>query len=131
MSENKGRINAWVFRPNPGLLWQASTFDPHEIVFAGTEAEAMAALEQVLGPRVLGLLRWIHGPEPAPRRPGAPLDKPAVENITERERAGKIAEVYHRALLIVHADKKSDGPLDRDEVTRLFTELYDAAMIGR
>jgi hypothetical protein len=81
--------------------------------------------------RALGLLRWIHGPEPAPRRPGAPLDKPAVENITERERAGKIAEVYHRALLIVHADKKSDGPLDRDEVTRLFTELYDAAMIGR
>ena len=53
MSENKGRINAWVFRPNPGLLWQASTFDPHEIVFAGTEAEAMAALEQVLGPRGL------------------------------------------------------------------------------
>jgi hypothetical protein len=131
MSENKGHwINAWVWKPSPGLLWQASTFDPREIVFAATEEEAKSALETVLGPRALGLLRWIHGPEPVPRRPGAPLDKPAVENITAKEREERIATAYRKAVQILHPDKASDGPVDRDAATRALTELYDAA-IGR
>jgi hypothetical protein len=129
MSESKGHwINAWVFKPSPGLLWQASTFDPREIVYASTEAEAKAALEQVLGPRALGLLRWIHGPEPGPRRPGAASDKPAVENITAKEREERITVAYRKAVQILHPDKASDGPVDRDAATRALTELFDAAM---
>jgi hypothetical protein len=132
MSENKGHwINAWVSKPMPGNLWQASTFDPREIVFADSEAQAKAALETVLGPRALGLLRWIHGPEPGPRRPGAVSDKPAIENITAQERADRISTAYRRAIQILHPDKaNADGAVDREAAARAVTELYDAA-IGR
>jgi len=110
-------------------LWQASTFDPREIVYAATEAEAKTALEQVLGPRALGLLRWIHGPEPGPRgRPGAASDKPAVENLTAKEREERITAAYRKAVQILHPDKASDGPVDRVAATRALTELFDAAM---
>ena len=127
MSENKGHwINAWIFKPNPGLLWQASCFDPREIVYAATEAEAKSALETVLGPRALGLLRWIHGPEP---RPGAASDnKPAVEKIAAKEREERITAAYRKAVQILHPDKASDGPVDRVAATRALTELFDAAM---
>jgi hypothetical protein len=132
MSESKGHwINAWISKPSPGLLWRASTFAPREIVYAATEAEAMATLEQNLGPAALGLLRWIHGPEPVPR-PGGPSgsNAPAVENITAKEREERITAAYRKAVQILHPDKASDGPVDRDAATSALTELYDAA-IGR
>ena len=118
-------------KPNPGNLWQASTLDPREIVYAATEAEAKSALESALGPRALGLLRWIHGPEPGPRgRPGGPStsDAPAVENITAKEREERVTAAYRKAVQILHPDRASDGPVDRDAATRALTELYDAAI---
>ena len=39
-----------------------------------------------------------------------------------------IVAFYRKAVRILHPDKASDGPVDRDAATRALTELFDAAM---
>ena len=132
MSESKGHsINAWVVQAESRLVVASLHLRPARDRVRGDGSRGKdRARASCSGPRALGLLRWIHGPEPVPRRPGVPLDKPAEENLTDKERDERIATAYRKAVQILHPDKASDGPVDRDAATSALTELYDAA-IGR
>jgi hypothetical protein len=123
----EGRLTkAWLWKPTPGLLWRASCFDPREIFDAPTKEEAKAGLEQTLGPRAMGLLHWIDGPEPGPRRPGGPVsDAPAVENLTEKERDERVGEVFRKWAKVFHPDVA--GSVKPHDAMLAITELYEAA----
>jgi hypothetical protein len=130
---DRNLTNVWCWSPNPPPsvtnAWQAECWanGSHIVVHAATQQAVQDKL-YLDHPELRGIVHWVFE-APKPKRLDDPKPAaPTVENLTAKEREDRVTEVYRKGLLVVHPDKASEGPLDRDAVTRAFTELYDAAM---
>jgi hypothetical protein len=110
----------YCHKPQPGQVWQAYEKTSGMLVFADSQAEAVAEFEKLWDFRAP--IEWVYAAPPLPKgRPEDPKPSTAIEGDT-------IAAAFHRALLkAFHSDHHGHRSYTGDEIVTTINRLWDEA----
>jgi hypothetical protein len=106
---------AYCWKPQPGQEWQAHEKTSGIVVFAATQAEAVAEFNKVWDFRAP--VEWVYASPPLPKRP-----EPGIEVHPEDRSRGALA--YKELMKRFHSDVNPNKTYTADEVTAAINQLW-------